>query len=139
MTFNIFEDTCSTCKVWQSVSRQSQFGGCPLETEGVQGPFIMDRNDACGRWESMKPKGDIMPDETDGGAGTMTKKQREEAISIITNSSMEESKQLADPNEVLEEIITQIKEAMVEEPAIDADWSEWESFYGNLLEKSSDD
>ena len=99
MTFNILEDTCSTCKVWQSVSRQSQFGGCPLKTEGVQGPFIMDRDDACGRWESME--------------------------------------KLADPAEVLEEMAIAIAKDV--EPAIDADWSEWESFYGNLLEKSSDD
>ena len=46
---NIFEDTCSTCKLWQSVSRQSQFGGCQKSPE-----CIMDRNDVCGSWEAME-------------------------------------------------------------------------------------
>ena len=46
---NIFVDTCSTCKLWQSVSRQSQYGGCQRSQE-----CIMDRNDVCGHWESME-------------------------------------------------------------------------------------
>jgi len=46
---NIFVDTCSTCKVWQSVSRQSQFGGCQISPG-----CIMDKDDVCGSWEAME-------------------------------------------------------------------------------------
>ena len=50
---NIYEDTCSTCKKWQSTSRQSRFGGCPVKQEGVTGTIIMARDEVCGHWESM--------------------------------------------------------------------------------------
>jgi len=50
---NIYEDTCSTCKKWQSTSRLSQVGCCPEKLEGVTGTIIMDKNDVCGLWESM--------------------------------------------------------------------------------------
>jgi len=50
---NIYEDTCSTCKKWQSTSRQSRFGGCPIKQEGVTGTIIMARDEVCGHWESM--------------------------------------------------------------------------------------
>jgi len=50
---NIYEDTCSTCKKWQSTSRQSRFGGCPEKQEGVTGTIIMAKDEVCGLWESM--------------------------------------------------------------------------------------
>ena len=50
---NIYEDTCNTCKKWQSTSRKSQYGRCPEKQEGVTGTIIMDKHDVCGLWESM--------------------------------------------------------------------------------------
>ena len=51
MAYDYKTDTCNTCKHWCALSRQSQFGTCPITPEGQKGPFIMDKYDSCGAHE----------------------------------------------------------------------------------------